>query len=411
MERIKRIRTLISKIFGVVYVLYKSLILDRTFVNNKRILIILTGHIGNIILDAEAIYNLYNWYINNNYEVFFITSQPNKKVLLRMFDFEKVSFICENYHYKGNGTKFKEVREVLDEVGKYSFDKIIVTLPECDTVSWYIVAAVSHNEAWTVFGEFKHAKFSMRSYFENKFDKRIMVNPDTNEMQRLKKLLRELIDEDWKCAIHYLPPKIDYHPIREDYITITIDSAITERRWDISNFIELIDELKKRYSYSIILTGGKLEEDVEKKIYELYSSDKRVHNFCGKTTFEEWIEIIRGALFHIGVDSGSIHVAAAVGTQSFCLTGVWDGKRVMPYVIDVDNDNTRIPLCVYRRDCDINKMSCYGCKAIGRKFGYNNKNCKAECKKGKPCECLQRIQMCDVIAIIEEYEKSKGKNN
>lgn len=81
----------------------------------------------------------------------------------------------------------------------------------------------------------------------------------------------------------------------------------------------LVDNLLRSYPYDIYCTGGTLANEVYHYCYERIKDKNRFFNFAAKTTVIEWFELIRGAVFHIGVDSGSIHVAASVGTQAFVL--------------------------------------------------------------------------------------------
>lgn len=209
-----------------------------------------------------------------------------------------------------------------------------------------------------------------------------------HEFQRLKMLIQLFGEKDYKTAIHYIQPQtLKTNTERQPYITIAMDSMCTQRRWKKEQYALLVDNLLRSYPYDIYCTGGTLANEVYHYCYERIKDKNRFFNFAAKTTVIEWFELIRGAVFHIGVDSGSIHVAASVGTQAFCLVGVWDGKRALPYVTDKEDKRTCSPVCVYRED--INDLKCYACKVYGGRYGVGNTICYKTCQKGEACLCLQ----------------------
>lgn len=46
-----------------------------------------------------------------------------------------------------------------------------------------------------------------------------------------------------------------------------------------------------------------------------------------KTSFDEWVEVLRNAEFIFGNDSGYIHLASMLRTKSFVIAGFWNYGR------------------------------------------------------------------------------------
>ena len=397
----RRVFKVCSKIMAFVYAFICSIMKKKTPIANNCVLIIATGHIGNAILDIDAILEMKRFFLNEGKKVYLLCSPTMWNIFQILADVSDFEYIGENYRYSGNGTDFKNVYRTLKSLKQYEFEKVIVTLTN-DPVAHYVVASIPFNESYGVFDDVKHIDGFFRYYFERYYTKKVKVPVDMHEFQRLKMLIQLFGEKDYKTAIHYIQPQtLKTNTERQPYITIAMDSMCTQRRWKKEQYALLVDNLLRSYPYDIYCTGGTLANEVYHYCYERIKDKNRFFNFAAKTTVIEWFELIRGAVFHIGVDSGSIHVAASVGTQAFCLVGVWDGKRALPYVTDKEDKRTCSPVCVYRED--INDLKCYACKVYGGRYGVGNTICYKTCQKGEACLCLQRITYLDVLNKIKNF--------
>ena len=390
-----------SKIMAFAYVFIRSIIKKKVKIANNCVLIIATGHIGNAILDIDAILEMKKLLGDEGKKVYLLCSPTMWNTFQILADVSDFEYIGENYHYSGNGTDLKSVYRMLKPLKQYEFETVIVTLTN-DPAAHYVVASIPFNECYGVFDDVKHTAGFFRYYFERYYTKKIKVPVDMHEFQRLKMLIQSLGERDYETAIHYIQPQILKADIeRQPYITIAMDSMCTQRRWEKEQYALLIDNLLEHYPYDIYCTGGTSASEVYQYCYERVKEKNRFFNYAEKTTVIEWFELIRGAVFHIGVDSGSIHVAASVGTVAFCLVGVWDGKRALPYVTDKEDKRTCRPVCVYRKD--INDLKCYACKVYGGRYGVGNNICYKACQKGEACLCLQSITCLDVLNKIKNF--------
>lgn len=403
-----KLKLTLSKSLAFIYVFLLNISKRKKTVTSGKILIIASGHIGNAILDIDAIWALKDFYKEQNKKVYLLCALPLWKAFQAISDMSDFIYMEHVYPYKGNGTDLRNVYRTISKVRQHEFEEIFVTLNNAP-LAHYVVAASSCNESWGVFDNVKHTHGRLRYYFERKYTNKIYVPIDLHETQRLKRLLKEVGVKDYQVRIHYISKSVTYTLPNRPYITIAMDSMSTERRWTKENYKELVHTLLDKYPYDICCTGGAVAGEIYEYCVKELPDMERFHNYAGKTNMKEWFELLRGAALHIGVDSGSIHVAASVGTQAISLSGVWDGKRCLPYDIDIKNENTCEPVCVYRNDIDVNALPCYACKVYGGRSGRGNNDCYKQCRKGKPCLCLKNISVEAVIHTVEICLNKGGK--
>ncbi|NBI91022.1 lipopolysaccharide heptosyltransferase family protein [Lachnospiraceae bacterium] len=399
-EVMGKLGLILSKALAFIYVFLLNISKKKKKVTSGKILIIAAGHMGNAIMDIDAICALKDFYKGKNKMVYLLCALPLWKTFQAIGDMTDFIYMEHVYPYQGNGTDLRNVHRTISKVRQHEFEEILVTLNNAP-LAHYVVAASSCNKSWGVFDNVKHTHGSLRYYFEKKYTDKIYVPVDLHETQRLKMLLKEIGVKDYHVRIHHIKKSVAYALPNRPYITIAMDSMSTERRWPRENYTELVHVLLDRYPYDICCTGGEVANEIYEYCAKGLPDTGRFHNYAGKTGMKEWFELIRGAALHIGVDSGSIHVAASVGTQAISLSGVWDGKRCLPYDVDIENENTCQPVCVYRNDIDIKELSCYACKVYGGRSGRGNNECYKQCRKGGTCLCLKNISVGTVVHTVE----------
>jgi ADP-heptose:LPS heptosyltransferase len=89
------------------------------------------------------------------------------------------------------------------------------------------------------------------------------------------------------------------------------------KKWDVTNFIELINGLDE--NIFIFIIGGK-EDSATADIIKR-GTDRVVHDLTGKLTIGESAELLSRASLFIGTDSGPLYLAEAVGTPTLSLFG------------------------------------------------------------------------------------------
>ena len=106
-----------------------------------------------------------------------------------------------------------------------------------------------------------------------------------------------------------------------------------KRSWTRENFVSLTLKLHKYDdSFQFVLTGGQRDQADCLKIQEtLKSKGLRAHNICAKTSLPELAEILSVSNVYIGAETGSMHMASAIGIPIVVLR--WEGhyERFFPY--------------------------------------------------------------------------------
>lgn len=376
--------------------------------SNKVLICIVEGHIGDILMDASAIKSLIETYQQEGKQVYVVCLLATKNVLELFMSFDGITFVLAKA--KAKDADSIDVDSIEQFLKNEYFDKVITFSNWVCLNNLFLVACTSCNQSFEAVYYIKNNINRIRigilvfvlKCLHRDYTNRIEIDCDVHRTYRTKQLLFALGVKNFKSSIIYIPKTCDFS-VPSPYITISIDSSNTARRWSTEKFIQLINRLLAYGKQDIYLTGVHVERNELIKYESAFQNEVRVKNKVGKLQMKEWVELIRGSSLLIGVDSGAIHVAASVGTRSICLTGFWEWKRFMPYPRDIKAVGTIEPVCVTRRDVESENLYCYGCFDV-RDIGYANKICAFECKSLRPCLCLQAIEVNDVLEAVQKLE-------
>jgi len=106
-------------------------------------------------------------------------------------------------------------------------------------------------------------------------------------------------------------------------------SAIRTRQWGLKKFAELADWLTKEYGAKVVFTGDSSEEGLVREIVQSMSTKPIVAS--GRTTVKQLAEIARRCILFIALDTGPLHVAAAMKTKVIGLYGSNTPEKWGPY--------------------------------------------------------------------------------
>lgn len=367
-------------------------------VMNNNVLILIGGNLGDFLIGANAYTSLMKHYVAHGKKVYFCCPHRVRSYMQLFSDFNEADVI----EFNGCWDNATRIKGMFCNLGVIEFDKIVIFGSSVTWESLLLVSILRHNESWIVVHERKRNNISefLKDLFSVCYTNKIVIPLDMQQQQRDKMLLKRLGVQKY-CVRIYPIPKVETYVVDCRYITVAVDSSASYRRWPVSNFIEMIKRLRETYQCDLYITGSNVSIETIRKYENAFESDQNVKIIIGQTGLTQWIELIRGSWFHIGVDSGSIHVAASVGTKCFCLCGVWAGHRIMPYVIDQKALGTAEPICIYRRDIDPESLTCYGCNELNL-HGMGNAECRTARSSGNPCQCLEKITVKQVLDVIQK---------
>lgn len=102
-----------------------------------------------------------------------------------------------------------------------------------------------------------------------------------------------------------------------------------EKNWPPDRFIETGRALREQVGGSLIVLGGPADAAVSARVAA--GIGDRAHDYCGRTTMIELLGLVRALDVLVTVDSGPMHIAAAVGTPTVAVFGPTDPVKTGPY--------------------------------------------------------------------------------
>lgn len=115
----------------------------------------------------------------------------------------------------------------------------------------------------------------------------------------------------------------------EKKIIIAPGAGYSLKEWPIEKWIALVNKIVKKHKARIFLTGSPKDKKYS-RIMDFVNKNNTI-NLIGKIKLGQSIALIKSSDLLISPDSGSGHIAAAVGTKTITLIGPTDPNRWMPY--------------------------------------------------------------------------------
>jgi lipopolysaccharide heptosyltransferase II len=146
-------------------------------------------------------------------------------------------------------------------------------------------------------------------------------------------------------------------PGRDAFFALAPHARWSTKLWSDRRFAEFARAAIERYGLKAALVGGPGDRDrleaMRKKIGE------RAVNTAGEIDLLELASLFRLSAFAVTVDSGPMHIAAAVGTKTIALFGPTAPKRTGPYGKEhiVISKNLPCSPCFLRKCPDIKCMN------------------------------------------------------
>ena len=298
----------------------------------KALLICRTDEIGDYILCRNFLIEITSHYKAQNYQIHFLGNSSWKSIF-DLLDINKVDhqiWVNKLKFKKSLFYRYKLLRQVYIE----SYDTVINPIFSRDKRN--DDAFVKAAKAITSIG-MKANSESVKPYetgYDNCLYNRLFDYPKKPifEFYRNKYFTEFIIGKssatiNTSIEINLLPNYSESLP--NDYIVVFPGSRSTKRIWPIQNFIEVCNYLYKEYQYTVVLcgsTGDKIYTDAFNETYK-----NPIIDLTCKTTLPELLTIFSNAKMLLSVDTGSVHLAAAVNCKVF---GIFNGsqyKRFAPY--------------------------------------------------------------------------------
>lgn len=164
---------------------------------------------------------------------------------------------------------------------------------------------------------------SINCYFTDLLDACMVAHEVEAPLELLRQLLHgSVTDESVELWTDEEDKKIVagmFHSMRlgEGKIKIAVNLSTSNRTkdWPVDNYAEVCQYLQMKYPVELLLIGA--GHDAEEYRDRFCSANVSAHDFIGKTTLRQTVEVLRQSDMYLGGDTGPMHLAAACG-----LTGV-----------------------------------------------------------------------------------------
>jgi ADP-heptose:LPS heptosyltransferase len=124
--------------------------------------------------------------------------------------------------------------------------------------------------------------------------------------------------------------KLDGHGIDRDIFIVNPGAAWITKRWAPDRFARICDAVSESGHIAVLIgSNSKADQAVASQVSSLAS--RPIANLCGQTSVRELIALISLARAHLGGDTGSTHLAAALGIPSIGLYSLTRPARSCPY--------------------------------------------------------------------------------
>lgn len=235
-------------------------------------------------------------------------------------------------------------------------------------------------------------KFLGDSFYNNLID---LSEKPVHEIIRNKELF-EMLNIPYELNLFNFPDKkirvLDFNifnlSLQRPYMLVAPTSSHSMKTWPLDRFIASAVAIATKFNYDIIFVGN----DPIKLDLEINHNKFKIINYCGQTSLNDLIVLVKNAKFVLGNDSGIFHMSVALGTPVLAIGGGGMPKRFFPYPTST---------CSTCESID-HPMSCFGC-------GWN---CKYHIRKGEAARCLINIGVDDVVRagvkLLGKFNKLKS---
>ena len=350
---------------AVQWLFYRKRWFPRDFAP-ERILVIKLDHLGDVLLATPVFSNLRRRYPEA--ELHALTGAWSRVVLEKHPDVNNVvEYDSPAFCRTGQPTSLKETFKLYRLLRRQKYDLMVELRSDWRTV-WFAFLRLTPKRlsraALQIANKLGFAQFSGIHETTRNLD----VLRQAGIATPVQTAIFSVTADDKKWASDFLAT---YQIERQrPLIAIHPGSPIALKRWLPERYAELADWLIAQKRAQILFVGVEDEIPIVTEVQALMRGESI--NIAGKTTLTQLASILHTCNVFIGNDSGPMHLAAAVGTQTIGLYGPGDPTRFGPA-------GEKCQTIRRRSDCPCLGMTC--------RFG----------KAG----CMSKIQVTDVIQTLE----------
>lgn len=276
----------------------------------KKILIVQTAFIGDVILATPLIEKLHQFYPDA--EIDFLIRKGNEGLL------SNHPFINDLIIWNKRQNKIKNLFDLIKQINNHKYD-LLVNVHRFSSSG--LIAFLS--------GAKIKAGFN-KNPFSFCFDVRVkhQIGNNVHEVTRNLSLIEKFTDNSFVKPVLY-PSANDYEMVKayafqdeklREYITIAPSSVWYTKQWPAHQWEKLIK--KKGSTIPVYLLGSPDDVEICERIVK-QASQTNVTNLAGKLSFLQSAALIKNAAMNFVNDSAPMHIASAMNapvTAIYCST-------------------------------------------------------------------------------------------
>ncbi|HXB90695.1 MAG TPA: glycosyltransferase family 9 protein [Puia sp.] len=154
---------------------------------------------------------------------------------------------------------------------------------------------------------------------------------------RNARFIGRLLDREPAPFSTRLPADVSLPPVDlalpGPYFVVVPGAGNKNKHWPSENFVSLIHHVSRTYNFMPVICGGNTDRAETEPI--IRALGKTALDLTGRTTLPELLAILRDARCLISIDTGAVHLAAAVGCPVFGLFSGLHYGRFAPYPSEI----------------------------------------------------------------------------
>jgi heptosyltransferase-2 len=276
----------------------------------KRILIIQTAFIGDVVLATAVAEKLHTFYPNTKID--FLLRKGNEALL------KNHPFLNNVLVWDKKQGKLRNLWAIAKKVRKEKYD-LVVNIHRHATsgfITWFSGAKEKRGFDQNPFSWCYTKK--VHHFFSKPTDQKYI-----HETERNQWLIDDLTDEQAAKPALY-PTLDDFEKVvsykNEPYICIAPSSVWFTKKYPEERWVELIKLLPERFT--LYFLSGAEDRDVANRIMQHFP-DRNMHNLGGQLSLMQSAALMKNAAMNYTNDSGPLHFASSVNAPStaiFCST-------------------------------------------------------------------------------------------
>ncbi len=290
----------------------------------ENILILNMTRMGDLVQSTPAIAGLRKEYPNASITL----------VVSSLFDefSKKIPFIDKRVVFDIKQFEKKQGKNKILWIDVYQYLEKFLSIFKCD--NYDLLINLSHSKLSAFMISYLKIK-NIRGFGCNGNGDRIMINPwmqyfgieplnrKFNPFNLVEIFTRsagvfpeenpiQLLSDDNKLILKSFENGINFD--NDFLVGIQAGSSLEGRRWSPQNFAMLADELIKKLDAKIILLGVDSERKIAEQIILFSKYKNKIIDLTGRTNIDQLTALVSKCSYLITNDTGTMHIAAAVGT-------------------------------------------------------------------------------------------------